>query len=464
MLWPTGYTVTSVSDEKALTTKVAVSYACEQGSPAASELHLVAKDKQGKRHEPTEENSTSGGGSKVRVITIVSTFSLPQKDIAQLVVQQTKEKETSPSSSLPPEKPADSDLLLAPQLPEEGQADSDLPPSFSGQSRTVEKPYKLSRANPKDEMPAPGQSSDASLNNIQPFDVLQIRVVGTLQDQPIDGFYLVEPEGVVSLGPAYGRVKVEGLTWEQAEGKIVEKLKEVLAKPEVQVSLARRGGETWREAVLPKPPYKIGVFDVLQIRVIGTLLDQPIDGFYLVESTGTVALGPAYGRVSVKGLSLEEAGMAIRKKLQEVLVKREVQVQLARQANQKEQWRELRRPRRRIRSGRAHLLSIKVVGTIVGYPLDGIFSVELTGTVALGPAYGRVEVQGLTMEAAAAAIQKKLQEILTKPEVQVTFGGWINENDPLSMRSSERTEVQNNQVGQKGYSLKEKAPPAANKR
>ena len=59
-------------------------------------------------------------------------------------------------------------------------------------------------------------SATIELNIIHPLDVLQIRAVGTLLDQPIDGFYLVEPNGQVALGPAYGRVDVKGLTWEQA--------------------------------------------------------------------------------------------------------------------------------------------------------------------------------------------------------------------------------------------------------
>jgi protein involved in polysaccharide export with SLBB domain len=33
-------------------------------------------------------------------------------------------------------------------------------------------------------------------------------------------------------------------------------------------------------------------------------------------------------------------------------------------------------------------------------------------------------VKGLTVEAAEKAIQKKLREVLQKPEVQVTFAGW----------------------------------------
>ena len=56
------------------------------------------------------------------------------------------------------------------------------------------------------------------------YDVLQIRVLGTLLDQPIDGFYLVEGEGIVTLGPAYGTVRVAGMTIEEATAAISRKL------------------------------------------------------------------------------------------------------------------------------------------------------------------------------------------------------------------------------------------------
>jgi protein involved in polysaccharide export with SLBB domain len=230
---------------------------------------------------------------------------------------------------------------------------------------------------------------------------------------------------------------VGGLTFEQAESKITEHLKKVLTKPQVQVTLARRGLQ-WREAVLPKMPYKIGVLDVLQVRVIGALLDQPIDGFFLVESMGTLAFGPAYGRVQVKGLTIDEAEKTIQKKLQQVLSKPEVQVILARSAESKEQWRETSSPQAPYTLGPGTVLSIRVAGTLDDQPIDGTFTVEPTGTVALGPAYGRAQVNGLTLAAAQKAIQEKLEEILSKPEVQVTFAGWKGENDPLGMDQAAR--------------------------
>ena len=296
--------------------------------------------------------------------------------------------------------------------------------------------YKLLEAHPTAPAPAAGRSADASLDIIQPFDVLQIRAVGTIRDQPIDGFYLVELDGKVALGPGYGRGNVNGLSWEQAEKEIVEHLKTILTNPEVQVSLARRGVGPWREAVLPKMPFKIGVFDALQVRVVGTVPDQPIDGCFLVESTGTLALGPIYGRVQVKGLTPEEAETAIRKKLTEILTKPEVQVTLSLQKDQREQWREIEPPKAPYTISPGALLSINVWGTLKDQPIAGTYTVEPTGTVALGPAYGRAQVQGLTMEAAEKAIQTKLKEILKNPEVQVTFAGWKNDAPSPSIQKS----------------------------
>ena len=67
------------------------------------------------------------------------------------------------------------------------------------------------------------------------------------------------------------------------------------------------------KADLPPEPYTIAPNDVLQIKAAGTLLDQPIDNFYLVEQSGTVALGPAYGRVKVQGMSWSNPKSQFRK-------------------------------------------------------------------------------------------------------------------------------------------------------
>jgi protein involved in polysaccharide export with SLBB domain len=270
------------------------------------------------------------------------------------------------------------------------------------------------------------------ITNIQPLDVLQIRTVGTIIDQPIDGFYLVEPDGNVALGPAYGRANVNGLTMEQAEEKVAQQLKEVLAKPEVQVTVARRLNR-WRRATYPRLPYTINTYDVLNVRVVGTILDQPIDGVYLVEPAGTVPLGPVYGRAQVGGLTIEAAEKAIRKKLEQVLQKPDVQVTLPIAGNTSAvQWQEVAMPKSPCTIQAGDLLSIDAIGTILDQPIQGVYLVEPSGTVALGPAYGRAKVEALTLEEAEKVIQKKLQEVLANPAVSVTLAGWVDETSNLT--------------------------------
>jgi polysaccharide export outer membrane protein len=138
--------------------------------------------------------------------------------------------------------------------------------------------------------------------------------------------------------------------------------------------------------LVPLPPYRIDIFDVLQIKVIGTLLDQPVDGFFLVEAEGIITLGPAYGTVRVAGMTNEEAAAAITRKLSAVLSKPEVSVQLARTA-----------------------------GTA---PITGEYLVMPDGTVNLRQ-YGSVQVAGKTVPEIRRALQKHLNQFFDAPDPSV---------------------------------------------
>ena len=110
---------------------------------------------------------------------------------------------------------------------------------------------------------------------VEIYDVLQVRAIGTLLDQPVDGFFLVEGEGIVTLGPAYGSVRVAGMTVDEAAAAITVALKKVLNKPEVSVQLARTAGTA------------------------------PITGEYLVGPDGTINLRQ-YGVLHVSGKTVTE--------------------------------------------------------------------------------------------------------------------------------------------------------------
>jgi RNA polymerase sigma factor (sigma-70 family) len=83
-----------------------------------------------------------------------------------------------------------------------------------------------------------------------------------------------------------------------------------------------------------------------------------------------------------------------------------------------------------------HMLSIRVTHTLPDAPIDGIFQVEASGKVALGPPYGRVNVRGLTLEEAEAAVQKQLERVLKNPQVSVTLPipGTERANEDLGRR------------------------------
>jgi polysaccharide export outer membrane protein len=139
--------------------------------------------------------------------------------------------------------------------------------------------------------------------------------------------------------------------------------------------------------LIPKPPYKIEPLDILQVFVEGTLLDQPIAGMYAVDPGGMVALGPAYGSVKVAGMSIEETAIAIEKHLRRAQLKEpQVSLSLAQTAGQQQ---------------------------IVGEHMVGP-----DGTVNLGT-YGVVDITGLTIDEARAALENHLSARLESPKLSV---------------------------------------------
>lgn len=123
-----------------------------------------------------------------------------------------------------------------------------------------------------------------SPHRIETFDVLLIRVIGAFPEQPIDNSYNVDADGTVNLGPTYGRIRVVGMTIEEAEDEIRAQLSKVLTDVDASVSLLASAGA------------------------------QAITGQHLVAMDGRVNLG-TYGSVYVAGMTLEQARAAIELKL-----------------------------------------------------------------------------------------------------------------------------------------------------
>ena len=132
-------------------------------------------------------------------------------------------------------------------------------------------------------------------HKLEPFDALLIRVANAFADQPIAEAFFIDPEGTVDLGPAYGRVKVVGLTTDEAQSEIRRHLSSLIEDPQVSVSLAASSGA------------------------------QQISGEHLVGPDGRINLA-TYGSVYVAGLTLEQARDVIEKHLSEYLEEPQVAV------------------------------------------------------------------------------------------------------------------------------------------
>jgi protein involved in polysaccharide export with SLBB domain len=119
---------------------------------------------------------------------------------------------------------------------------------------------------------------------LRTLDAVGVAVQGTLEEEPLDGVYQIEPGGMIRFGFSYGSVSIAGLTLEEAERAIEEHLKEYLREPVVTVTLVEMASL------------------------------QTVAGEHLVGPDGTVQLG-VYGAVPVAGLTLAEAKAAIETQL-----------------------------------------------------------------------------------------------------------------------------------------------------
>jgi len=115
---------------------------------------------------------------------------------------------------------------------------------------------------------------------LQVFDRILINVMGTPPGEEIANSFAVEPGGRVQLGSDYGSVLVAGLSVEEAQEAITRHLDGRLVRPLVSVRLLRMADM------------------------------QQIAGNHAIGPDGFITLG-SYGRVSVSGLTVDEAKDAI---------------------------------------------------------------------------------------------------------------------------------------------------------
>ncbi len=205
-------------------------------------------------------------------------------------------------------------------------------------------------------------------------------------------------------------------------------------------------------AAKPSGPRKIAIGDALIVDVIPNIetaknnqipVVLPPSMTVVVDENGQILFGSHYSAVEVQGKNLSDAAGAITEMLVYTIERDEKREQLelrenARQRNVREL--NVRVAFRTASTGRTphdgknaarvpirleprDLLRIEATGTLPEAPIAKVVVVEPDGNVALGPHYGRVNVQGKTLVEAEQAIRESLQQVLSEPEVQATFAG-----------------------------------------
>ena len=77
--------------------------------------------------------------------------------------------------------------------------------------------------------------------HLRSLDAVSIQVLGALPDAPIDGVYVLGPGGTANLGAPYGRIKLTGMTVEQAQEAIAAHLKKQLKDKTISEYLEHQG-------------------------------------------------------------------------------------------------------------------------------------------------------------------------------------------------------------------------------
>jgi polysaccharide biosynthesis/export protein len=115
----------------------------------------------------------------------------------------------------------------------------------------------------------------------------------------INGYYRVQPDGTVDLGPIYGGVRVSGMSLEGARSVLVQHLRTISGIADVKASVSN----------------------------VDTSGRQLIAGEHLVRPDGQISLG-VYGNVRVAGMTLDQVTAAVTAQLTKYLDDPEVRVDM----------------------------------------------------------------------------------------------------------------------------------------
>ena len=141
---------------------------------------------------------------------------------------------------------------------------------------------------------------------------------------------------------------------------------------------------------------------------------------------GTCHWGQTYGRVQLRNCPLEAVESLIELHLRRYLQDPSVQASVE---GPVKKWTAPIASQHPFRIQPGYILAVQLMGGLPDQPREWKAKVDENGRIALGPIYGRVAVSGLTLDEAEVAVTNHLSNVLHSPEVSVTHGGWLLEDD-----------------------------------
>ncbi|MGD0519017.1 MAG: polysaccharide biosynthesis/export family protein, partial [Thermoguttaceae bacterium] len=265
------------------------------------------------------------------------------------------------------------------------------------------------------------------------------------------GIIVIEPDGTITFDKIFGPIKVEGLTLDEAEFAAKKRIKEVCFNPEISIKLIEDEKTSTKQS--DSQSHLIAVGDKVDIRISVTPDSKEFHEECTIDRDAVMVDKKGYGDGTWKitGITLKEAEKKLLGILRSQMNKNPyASITLVNLKNKDQNQPEFHSVDLSTSDGKAAVppepytimsgdsLVIRAMETIPEQPVDGIYVVEPAGTVPLPPAYGRVNIKGLSLVEAEAVIVKHLQQILRQPLVSVTLSGWVDRSNPQAQPEAHR--------------------------
>lgn len=107
------------------------------------------------------------------------------------------------------------------------------------------------------------------------FDVVSIEASGLTEDAPLSGEFTIQPNGTIQLGHTYGTIQAAGHTTEEVQAIILEQLAKVYTSPSVWVTLVQMGAQqqiAGEHLVAPDGKVNLGTYG--RVRVVGMTIEE----------------------------------------------------------------------------------------------------------------------------------------------------------------------------------------------